>query len=267
MLDYQQFHQYRTAVRDRFRPDTVPAAAVGMTAGTLLLWTVLLRGWLPLPSMPGPMTAPGVPEAMGTTNGVVGVAAYLLMWGVMMSAMMYPAMLPLVRRYTDRLDGDAVTVGSRIVALLAGYSLVWTVTGVVPLLADALVGIRELAVTHGPLLLFAGGLLVAGYQQTERKRAALRDCCSTADVAEPSLTVRAAARRGLRHGRECVLATWPLFALMVVAGSMNPVVMLGLTLVIAAERLPPWGEEVATAVGLTAGVAGFVALLVPTVVA
>ncbi|WP_424019239.1 DUF2182 domain-containing protein [Halorientalis pallida] len=251
---------YRTELERQVRPDNVPPASVGVAAVSLLLWAVLLGGWLPTPSMPGPMAVPGVPEAMGTGNGLVGVAAYLLVWGVMMSAMMYPAMLPTARRYVDALDeADARSTGTFVATLFLGYSLVWTATGVVPLLVDALVGIRGLVAGHGTLVLAGLGLLIAGYQQSDYKRDALAGCCRDVVVSDRSFT--GALERGFDHGKQCVRATWPFFALMVAAGSMNPVVMLGLTVVVAAERLPAWGEEVSTAIGIVSAAASTVLVL------
>ncbi|MFC7195965.1 DUF2182 domain-containing protein [Halosimplex aquaticum] len=199
---------------------------------------------------------------MGTSNGAAGVIAYLAMWGTMMSAMMYPSMLPLVREYVRGHDDAGVAENAGIVAVLATYSLAWTATGTVPLALDTLVSIRGLAAAHGPLLVGALGLFVAGYQQTELKRAS-----SGTAAGSRIWTTRACrsgrARRGLEHGLQCVRATWPLFALLVVSGSMNAAVMLALTVVVVAERLPPWRGEVATAVGVAAGVGGIAVVLFP----
>lgn len=233
-----------------------------MAAVTFLLWTVLLSGWLPLPSVPGQMTAPGVFEGMGTSNGLVGVLAYLLGWGVMMSAMMYPAMVPLARRYACALDDEprVDTVGY-LATLFGTYSLVWTATGAVVLLADVLLDVSALAATAGPWLVGLLGVGIMAYQQTDLKREALADCCCGVDVAEA--TPLSAVENGVEHAVNCVTATWPFFALMVLAGSMNPIVMLGLTIVIAAERLPADRTVYTDAIGLVAGGAGLLVVLLP----
>lgn len=254
--------RYRTELRERFIPDRVPETTTAMAAVTLVLWTLLLSGWLPTPSLPGPMAAPGVPEAMGTTNGLGGVIAYLLGWGVMMSAMMYPSMIPLARRYADELDDerpeDAV---GYLTATFGTYSLVWAATGVVPLLVDAVLDVSALTGAIGPFLVGGLGLFVAGYQQSDLKRDALTDCCCGVDVDEPSL--HSAVSSGVEHAVNCITATWPFFALMVVAGSMNPTVMLAFAFVIAAERLPADRTVFTDAIGLVAGAAGVVVLLLP----
>ncbi|WP_436928782.1 DUF2182 domain-containing protein [Halosimplex halobium] len=263
MSTHARLREYRDRLTDAVVPDRVPPAPVGVTLVTLALWTAILGGFLPLPATDGPMSAPGVFEAMGTSSGLAGALAYLLAWGTMMSAMMYPAMLPLVRRYTRESATDGWGAGAGVAALLVAYSSVWTAAGIVPLLVDAVVGIRGLAAAQGPLLVGGLGLFVAWYQRTDHKRSALRACCGSVSFDGDTLSVEQGARKGIEHGIECVRATWPLFALLVVAGSMNPVVMLGLTLVVAAERFPPWEEEMATAVGVAAGVGGLAVLLVP----
>jgi predicted metal-binding membrane protein len=233
-----------------------------MVLVALLAWTALLRGWVPMP-MPGPelgpMSRPGVPEAIGTGNGLLGVGAYLLMWGVMMTGMMYPAMVPFVSRFETALDGDRPARAVTVSGFLAGYSLLWTATGAVPLVADLLVDLPALARTHGTLLL-GGSLLAASvYQLSASKRETLADCCATVDPDGPGLL--AGLRQGVEHGLQCVRCTWLLMALMVVVGSMNLFWMLLLTFAITAERLAPGPEEVATTLGVLAGVGGLAALL------
>ena len=82
--------------------------ALGVYVVAVLAWLAMLRQWLPMPGMGSgmamDMTDPGVPEMMATGAGFSGWALYLLMWGVMMIAMMYPSSVPLVRMYHGTLD-------------------------------------------------------------------------------------------------------------------------------------------------------------------
>lgn len=261
MYDTETARSYTDRLRNALPPGGLPPVMTAMLLVALLAWTALLRGWVPMP-MPGPelgpMSQPGVPEAIGTGNGLVGVGAYLLMWGVMMTGMMYPAMVPFVSRFGDALDGDrparAVTVGG----FLVGYSLLWAATGAVPLVVDLLVDLPALARNHGSLLL-GGSLLAAGaYQLSTYKRETLADCCATVDPEGPGLL--AGLRQGFEHAIQCVRCSWLLMGLMVVVGSMNLFWMLLLTFAITAERLAPAPEEVATTVGVLAGIGGLVAL-------
>ncbi|MFC4551908.1 MULTISPECIES: DUF2182 domain-containing protein [Halorussus] len=242
--------------------DELPEVSVAMAAATLLLWTALFDGWLPMPAMEGSMVMsdPGVPEAIATHNGVEGVVLYLVTWGVMMSAMMYPAMLPFVRRYVGSMEASPTGKASAAVAFLGTYSLVWTATGVVPLAVDALVDISALVANYGRFVV-GGMLVVAGvYQLTAYKREALRTCCAGVCSHVPAFPD--AARRGVEHGRRCVRCTWALFALMVVVGSMNFFWMLLLTAVVTLERFADRGGDVAATVGYAAIAGGLVTLLV-----
>ena len=234
-----------------------PWVAVAVLGSTVLLWVAVLAGWVPMP-MPSalPPSAPGATEAAATSGDAV--VAYLATWGTMMSAMMYPAMLPFARRYVDSLDGNSLAVAVALATFFVAYSVVWTVTGAVPLAVDALVGIHGL-VRAAPSVVYGGALIVVGaYQLSSFKRGALRSCCSRVAVEDPDPVT--AARLGLGHGKSCVLATWPIFALLVLVGSMNVFWMTALTAVVVAERLPAWGDEIADAVGVVAAVAGVLVL-------
>ncbi|MCU4800116.1 DUF2182 domain-containing protein [Halobacteria archaeon HArc-gm2] len=236
----------------------IPPVTLGVLAVTLSLWVALLAGWVPMP-MPAdlPMSAPGAMERAALHGGAIGT--YLVMWGVMMAAMMYPAMLPFARRYASAMEGDWPARAAALATFFATYGLVWTATGAVPLAVDAIVDVHALVV-NAPELVYGSTLVFVGwYQLSGFKGAALDDCCDRVSVDSPAL--RTAAGLGLRHGRNCVLATWHLFALMVLVGSMNHFWMLGLTGILVTERFPVCGREISRAVGLLAAVAGVLILL------
>ncbi|MGQ3411990.1 DUF2182 domain-containing protein [Natrinema sp. LN54] len=261
---------------DRIDFDAFPVADAFVLSLSALLWLVLFEGWLPglgpAPAgLEAPMRAPGVPEALATANGLTGLVAYLLMWGTMMLAMMLPSLVPVVRRHRDELcDSPSVFLPS-IAAFLGAYGLVWTLVGAVPLAVEYLLSIRGLltasvlgvdasAVGIGGSLAFAGG-----YQFTSLKRDLLARCgCRQSAPHRPELARM--ARDGVRYAVNCIGCTWPLFALMVVLGTMNPLVMVGLTLVVSLERLAPDGDDVAVALGVVLlGAAAFTLLFgVPT---
>ena len=236
-----------------------------------LLWLVLVQGWLPgLGTRPAgleaPMAAPGVPETIAAANGLSGVAAYLLVWGTMMLAMMLPSLLPAVRAYREDICNDPSAFGPAIAAFLGAYGLAWTLVGAVPLAVASLVPIRGLltatvfgasagALAVGGLLAFAGG-----YQFTALKRNLLVRCCRCRPISHRPAVGRM-ARDGLAYAADCIGCTWPLFALMVALGSMNLLVMVGLTLVVSLERLAPDSGAAARAVGVVVlAAAGFTLL-------
>ncbi|UHQ98629.1 DUF2182 domain-containing protein (plasmid) [Natrinema zhouii] len=262
---------------DRIDFDTLPVADTLVLSLSALLWLVLFEGWLPgLGTAPAglgaPMHAPGVPEALATANGLTGVVAYLLMWGTMMLAMMLPSLVPAVRRHRDDLcDAPSVFLPS-IAAFLGAYGLVWMLVGAVPLAVDFLLSIRGLltasvlGIDTGVFVIGSSLAFAGGYQFTSLKRDVLARCgCCQSAPHHPELARM--ARDGVRYAVNCVGCTWPLFALMVVLGSMNSLVMVGLTLVVSLERLAPDGDDVAVALGVVLlGAAAFTFLFgVPTV--
>lgn len=250
-----------SSLRDRIDFDQFPVPDVLVLSLSALLWLVLLEGWLPdIGSAPAgleaSMSAPGVPEAMATTNGLPGVAAYLLVWGTMMLAMMLPSLLPVVRKHRREVCDSPSTFVPSIAAFLGGYALAWTAVGAVPLAVDYLVSIHDVATTAvfgidaGAFLV--GGLFAfaAGYQLSPFKRQLLERCSTSCRSIPHCPNCGRMARDGLEYAVNCIGCTWPLFALMVALGSMNFLVMVGLTLVVSLERLTPDGERVAVAWGV-----------------
>lgn len=259
-------------VRDRFdidvdRTTAVVAAMLGLDA---VWWLLMYTGRVPMPGMEWlvmsaeiPMAAPGAMERgvfhVGTLEAVVG---YAIMWGVMMWAMMHPAMTRFSRTYADSYRGTALGALRVLVVFFVSYYAVWMASAVVPLAFDAVLpgGIYGLTRAHTHLVV--GGVLVlaGGYQLTAFKRSLLRSCC----VAVPphTETTVEALRNGLHHGVRCVLTCFGFFFLvMPVFGEMNLVWMIALTGVVTVERLPAWGEEIAVGTGLVSILAGVVVLV------
>lgn len=251
-------------------PDRTTTVVVGMILADVLLWVALLRGYVPMPGMGWlmeagiPMTAPGAPELavfqVGTLSAFLG---YTFMWGVMMWAMMFPAMTRFTRDYARAQQGTLFEVVATVMAFIVGYCLVWMATAVIPLsmhvlLPGGIYGFTK-AYTH---LAIGGGLLLTGvYQMSEFKQERLRDCCSRilSTQADPLEGIK----EGLSHGVDCVLVCFGVFFVVMVAfGEMNAFWMAALTFPIAAERLPEtWGEELADAFGVAALLAGLYVLL------
>lgn len=245
---------------DRIDFDQFPVSEVLVLSLSALLWLVLFEGWLPELGPPpagfdAPMDAPGAPEVTALSNGFTGIVAYLSMWGTMMLAMMLPSLLPIVGRYRQELCDAPSTFGPSIGAFLGGYGLAWTLVGTVPLAAEYLLTTHT-AVTASAGAGGRGALPVAvlfafagAYQLTSSKQRLLVRC-DTCQSIRHRPSIRRMVRNGLEYAIGCIGCTWPLFALMVALGSMNYLVMLGLTLVVSVERLAPDGENVAIAWGV-----------------
>lgn len=249
--------------------DRTTVAVVAMLGVDALLWVLLVDGHVPMPggmwlmSEGIPMAAPGAMLRGVTHVGTVGaVFGYATMWAVMMWAMMLPVMTRFVRAYVAAHEGSAVDVTRATTGFLVGYHAVWAASAVVPLATNALLpgGVYGVVRAH-PHLAIGGALLVTGgYQLSRFKLSRLRACCGAVDPHRSG--VRTALQDGLEHGGRCVLVCLaPFFVLMPVVGSMNVAWMLVLTGVVAMERVPSWGREVAAATGTVALLAGLVVLL------
>lgn len=250
------------------RPTAVVTAMLGLDA---VWWALLYGGHVPMPGMKWllmdaeiPMTAPGAMERavshVGTLEAIVG---YTVMWGVMMWAMMQPAMLRFTREYTAAYRGSVTGAARALCSFLVGYYAVWMASAVVPLLYEVVLPGGIYGVTREYTHVVVGVVLVLTgiYQVSEFKRSFLRTCC--ANVPAHMDGVLLAMREGLYHGVRCVLTCFGAFFLvMVFVGEMNVVWMVALTGVVAIERLPPWGEEIAVGTGLVSIVAGVIVLAI-----
>jgi predicted metal-binding membrane protein len=248
----------------------LPLIAIVMYVFALGAWIAILWRWVPMPGgeMDMQMSDPGVPEAMAIGQGPVGVGLYLVMWGVMMIAMMYPSTVPLFRLYNQTLKEFSLRAkAARLSALLGVYTLVWTLTGLVPLSVNTMAPIAALA-SDQKLLLFGGVLiLLGGYQLSPYKYQCLDKCRSPFGflMTYHRPGIHGAVRMGARFSLFCVGCCWALFAFMVVVGSMNILWMAIIALVLSLERTVSWGPQLAKAVGVVAGVTG-VGFLVVSVV-
>ncbi|MHC3437700.1 DUF2182 domain-containing protein [Natrialbaceae archaeon A-gly3] len=248
----------------RFTVRQLPLIAIGMYVIALGAWIAILWRWVPMPGgemegMDMQMSDPGVPEAMAIEQGPAGIGLYLVMWGVMMIAMMYPSTVPLFRLYNQTLkDLSSLAKAVRLSALLGVYTLVWTLTGLVPLIVNAVAPTTALA-SDQRLLLFGGVLiLLGGYQLSPYKYQCLDKCRSPFGflMTYHRPGIRGAVSMGVRFSLFCVGCCWALFAFMVVVGSMNILWMAIIALVLSLERTVSWGPQLATAVGVVAGVTG-----------
>lgn len=243
---------------------------IGLIVLDLIWWAALYTSNVPMSGMAWlmdqglPRIAPGAMElATLRLDGFRPIVDYLVMWGVMMGAMMYPAMTRFTRDYAGAHQGSSATVGSAVAAFLASYSVIWGITGVVPLTVQWLLpgGIYSLTRTY-PHLVIGGVLVLTGlYQLSSFKQQRLRTCCSRIEPHNDG--IMKALRRGVSHGGNCVLVCFGFFfLLMPFFGSMNFLWMIALAAVATVERIPAtWGKEVAVAAGTAAMLAGLVVLL------
>lgn len=163
---------------------------------------------------------------------------FLAMWVTMMVAMMFPTIAPIVlmHRMVMQRHGGGISL---TVAFVAGYLLVWTAAGLVPL--AVLIGSGHVTMNPAWVTRLAGVLLiVAGvYQFTSWKQTCLRACrtpltfLSTHDF---GLGLVGTIRTGFSHGAYCLGCCWALMVVLFTVGLMNLTWMALISIVFLAEK-------------------------------
>jgi predicted metal-binding membrane protein len=189
----------------------------------------------------------GMDAGPGTDPGAL--VFYVTVWVVMMAAMMFPSISPMVLMYRriqegKRERGRDAPLGATPV-FVAGYLVTWTAAGLVgyalieagrSLSIDALAWDRA-----GPYV--AGGVILAAaiYQLTPLKDACLTRCRSPfmflIESWKPGRV--GAIRMGIEHGAWCVGCCWALMAALFALGVMSVGWMAFIAALIAAEKLLP----------------------------
>ena len=195
---------------------------------------------------------------MGTPFSVSNGLLYIVLWGVMMIAMMLPAMTPIVGLFQTiaRRKREQGLPFTPVWVFIAGYVTLWTLTGGIGYAADiaiqSLPGVFPALQTHGAAI---GGLtlVVAGiYQLTPLKYLCLSQCRSPMGFLLTSWRdgTAGAFRMGLHHGAYCLGCCWSLMVVLFVVGTMNLVWMGVLSIVIFVEKIVPHGAEMGKATGV-----------------
>jgi predicted metal-binding membrane protein len=182
--------------------------------------------------------------AMGPTVDLGGLGFYAGVWAVMMAAMMFPSVWPIVGMYERIREARAVpAVGTALVVV--GYLATWTAWGVLAFgvirLARALFG-NFLPWDGAGRWVAASVVLVAAiYQMTPLKNACLTRCRGPVMFVmenwRPGLG--GAFRLGAVHGAWCVGCCWGLMAALFALGVMSIGWMAAVAALIAVEKLLP----------------------------
>jgi predicted metal-binding membrane protein len=201
-------------------------------------------------------------------SGIVGMGAmdisvplYLATWLVMLVAMMFPAVAPIVRTFarvaSARTDGGLVVAG-----FVLGYLIVWMAAGVVPLLlylgSQGLVAGMS-ATTLGSFAIGAVLLAAGIYQFSPWKSICLRACRSPLGFVlnhDFGGGWRRAFRAGASHGAFCLGCCWALMSVLVVVGLMNLAWMAALSVLFLAEKNWRHGAGLSRVAGGTFALAG-----------
>jgi predicted metal-binding membrane protein len=223
-----------------------------VTRGELLLAALLLAlGALAWVMTTGRMS--GMDAGPGTDPGSLGF--FVVVWVVMMAAMMFPSVLPMVVVY-DRVSRRH----GQTPFFVAGYLLTWTAAGLFAyglFIAGRAVAGDALAWDRAGRYVAAGVLVVAAvYQLTPLKDRCLSRCRGPLRfVLESWREGRlGAVRMGIGQGAWCVGCCWALMASLFALGVMSVAWMAFVAALIALEKLAPWrvAANRAIAVGLLA---------------
>ena len=181
---------------------------------------------------------------------------FLAIWVVMMVAMMFPSVAPMVIgfvRISQNKDTHTRSWGS-VAAFVAGYLVSWTAVGVVALLLQLLfthflqgsTSVRALQIIAGAAVIVAGL-----YQFTRWKRVCLSHCRTPLSFFLHTWRsgVNGALEMGTRHGAFCVGCCLGLMLVLFVTGLMNLAWMAVLSVIIAVEKLTPAGDAAARIAG------------------
>jgi predicted metal-binding membrane protein len=190
----------------------------------------------------------GMDAGPGTDPGSLGF--WVISWVVMMAAMMFPSIAPMVVMHTrieegKRRQGRDVAGGTTAL-FVGGYLLTWTAAGLIGyaiIRAGESLSLDFLSWDRAGSYV-TGGVLVAAaiYQLTPLKDICLRHCRSPFYFLLEHWRAgrRGALLMGLEHGGWCVGCCWGLMAALFALGVMSVGWMVFVAALIAVEKLLPW---------------------------
>ena len=169
------------------------------------------------------------------------IAAFLLVWTVMLGAMMLPTTTAMARVFTVVSGRQPRPLPARA-AFYAAYLVVWTGFAVVALAGDSLVHRavdRSAWLSDHVGVVLAGALVLAGaFELSPLKDACLRACRSPVSMVG-RLYRRGPGggwRVGIAHALNCLGCCWALMLVMFATGVGSLLWMLGLTAVMTVEK-------------------------------
>jgi predicted metal-binding membrane protein len=225
-------------VSTRALPRSLPLSRIVVT-GTLaalaaIAWTVTA------------IRMNGMDGGPGTDLGTLGF--FVITWVVMMAAMMFPSIAPMVALYRAMAKATGATA-----CFVAGYLLTWTAAGLTAyVLIEAIQG--TVSWGSGGRWVAAGILLgAAAYELTPIKAVCLKHCRSPLGFVMGHWRDGrgGALRMGVMHGAWCLGCCWALMAALFALGVMSVAWMVLIALLIAVEKLLPWRTAATTAVTVT----------------
>jgi predicted metal-binding membrane protein len=199
---------------------------------------------------------------------------FLATWVVMLAAMMFPSVAPMVTAYAKisrrrRETGRHAPRGSTAL-FVAGYLLAWTAFGLVAYgLYEAVASLVPGGLTADPGGRYAAAgviLAAAVYQLTPAKNVCLTKCRSPLDFILHRLRpgYGGALRMGIEHGAWCVGCCWALMVAVFALGVMSVGWMALVGAFIAVEKMLPWKRLANRSVAAALAIIALTVALTPT---
>jgi predicted metal-binding membrane protein len=206
-------------------------------------------------SMPGGWTMSMAWMLMPGQTWASAGASFLGMWVAMMVAMMMPCLVPMLWRYRQAVSRTGGTRLGLLTALVGvGYFFVWTLFGIAAFPLGVTLSAIEMQLPDlaravptgvGVVVLIAGALQFSAWKAHHLaycRESPGRGCTLPANAGT-------AWRHGLRLGIHCGYCCAGLTAILLVIGVMDLRAMAVVMAAITVERLAPYGERVARAIG------------------
>jgi len=202
--------------------------------------------------MPGGWTMSMMWMRMRGQTWVASALTFLLMWLAMMVAMMLPSALPTFLKTRRQLPS--------LCCMAFGYFAIWLAAGVGIYafgLAFAAVAMRSETFSRAVPLLLSALLIAAGsIQFTHWKMTHLLRCRSPFGCAISCPQHETSFRLGCKQGAACCICCAAPMTIQLALGVMNPLVMIAVATIIAAEKLLPRPAIVARFIGISTIIAG-----------
>jgi predicted metal-binding membrane protein len=190
----------------------------------------------------------GMDMGRWTDPGPLGF--FLITWVVMLAAMMFPSVAPMVVAYAriahHRRESGRYAPSGSTALFVAGYLISWTIFG----LAAYALYTAVASLVPGFLSSEPGGRYVAAgvifgaavYQLTPAKNVSLMKCRSPMDFILHRIRYGyfGALRLGVEHGTWCVACCWALMVALFALGVMSIGWMAVVGAFIALEKMLPW---------------------------
>jgi predicted metal-binding membrane protein len=202
--------------------------------------------------MPGGWAMSMMWMPMDGQSWFASATSFLFMWLAMMVAMMMPSTLPTFLRVRRQWVS--------LCCIASGYFAIWLAAGIgIYALgaAFAAVAMGSEFISRAVPWLFGPSLIAAGAVQfTQWKMTHLVRCRSPFGCGISCPKLETSFQLGCKQGVACCLCCAAPMSIQLALGIMNPLVMIVVAMIIAAEKILPQPEVIARIVGLSAIVAG-----------